>query len=221
LLDDTDLAVADIAFASGFGSLRQFNRAMRDVFHDPPTTLRQRRRRADRLAADGGLALRIPVLAGYSWPVVLGALADRAIPGVEAVDGTTYRRTITVAGTPGLVEVSATEPDSVLLRLHLPYWEGLIHVVSNIALLVGAETGYPAVAWSPFEASVADIVSRPGMGALVDALGSPVPGLPAGLTHTFPVPAALTEPALGLLGLPADAVVALTALAATEDLVPA
>jgi AraC family transcriptional regulator of adaptative response / DNA-3-methyladenine glycosylase II len=54
LLDDTDLPVGDIAFASGFASLRQFNRQMREVFRAAPSELRARRRRADRLAADGG-----------------------------------------------------------------------------------------------------------------------------------------------------------------------
>ena len=40
LLDDTDLTVIDIAFASGFGSLRQFNRTMQEVFRASPTDLR-------------------------------------------------------------------------------------------------------------------------------------------------------------------------------------
>jgi methylphosphotriester-DNA--protein-cysteine methyltransferase len=55
LLDDTDLSVTEIAFASGFQSLRQFNRACLEVFHDSPRRLRGRRRKADRLVADGGL----------------------------------------------------------------------------------------------------------------------------------------------------------------------
>jgi len=67
LLDDTDLTVLDIAFAAGFGSLRQFNRTMQEVFRASPADLRDRRRRADRLAADGGLALRLPVMPGYDW----------------------------------------------------------------------------------------------------------------------------------------------------------
>src|SRR3954464_6016026 len=36
------------------------------------------------------------------------------------------RRTVAVDGAPGLVEVRAAEPGHLLLRLHLPYWEGLI-----------------------------------------------------------------------------------------------
>ena len=60
LLDDTDLGIADIAFASGFSSLRQFNRTMTEVFHATPRQLRARRRRGDRIVTDGGLALRLP-----------------------------------------------------------------------------------------------------------------------------------------------------------------
>ncbi len=55
LLDDTDLTVLDIAFAAGFGSLRQFNRTMREVFRASPTDLRHRRHRADRPAGGSGL----------------------------------------------------------------------------------------------------------------------------------------------------------------------
>src|SRR5262245_24717542 len=45
LLDDTDLTVADVAFASGFGSVRQFNRQIREVFQASPSKLRDRRPR--------------------------------------------------------------------------------------------------------------------------------------------------------------------------------
>ena len=54
LLDDTDLTIADVAFASGFGSLRQFNRTMQEVFAASPTGLRDRRRRAERSPPTGG-----------------------------------------------------------------------------------------------------------------------------------------------------------------------
>ena len=60
LLDDTDLSVTEIAYASGFGSVRQFNRCMLETFRATPTELRAKRRSTDRLAADGGLCLRIP-----------------------------------------------------------------------------------------------------------------------------------------------------------------
>ena len=245
LLDDTDLAMLDVAFASGFGSLRQFNRTMLEVFRASPTDLRDRRRRADRLAADGGLALRLPVMPGYDWDAVRSFLAARAMPGVEAVDADTYRRTITMAGVPGLIEVSPGDEGCLLLRAHLPYWEGLIHVVDRVGRLLGIDSGhcaggtalstdpapgplaasYPGLVvpggWNPFEAGVWAILSggRPGRGRLLEAfvarLGTPVPGLPGGLTRAFPDPAAVTPDSLAPIGLPEAEATAIAALAGT------
>ncbi|MDX6260109.1 MAG: AraC family transcriptional regulator [Kribbellaceae bacterium] len=182
LLDDSDLTIADIAFASGFGSLRQFNRAMREIFRSTPRELRDRRRRTDRLAADGGLVLRMPYTPPYDWTAMLTFLAAHAIPGVESVIDGVYRRTIALDGDPGLLEITAGGTDHLLLRAHLPYWEGVIHVVERAGHLVGLETepvlataqlsGDPVIgpliearpglrvpgAWGPFEVAVAAIV---------------------------------------------------------------
>ena len=105
LLDDTDLPVTQIAFAAGFGSLRQFNRVCQEVFRESPSALRARRRRADRLAADGGLVLRLPFYGPLDWPALLDYFGGRVIPGVESVAGDTYRRTIVVGESPGVLEL--------------------------------------------------------------------------------------------------------------------
>lgn len=235
LLDDTDLTVVDIAFASGFGSLRQFNRTMREVFRASPTDLRARRRRTDRLVADGGLALRIPVLPGYDWDAVRAFLAVRALPGVESVEGDTYRRTITVDGAPGLLEVSPGGPDHLLLHTHLPYWEGLIHVVEGVERLLGTDIDHtPAIAelrrhpvlgplvkqrpglaipgaWHPVEIGAQTSCDPTELEAIVTGLGTPVPGLPGGLTHTFPDD--LTAAKLTGIGIPAATADTIAALA--------
>lgn len=195
LLDDTDLTAAHVAFASGFGSLRQFNRTMREVFRATPQQLRERRRRADRVVVDGGLALRLPVPAGHDWDAAVRGLAARAVPGVESVDGTTYRRTILLDGGPGMIEVRA-EPRSgdLLLIAHLPYWEGLIHVAERARRMLGLDTDRMPGPWGSFEAGVRAIVRRRRgdaaaatvLGRLVRRHGPPVPGLRHGLTHAFP-----------------------------------
>jgi len=249
LLDDTDLTVLEIAFASGFGSLRQFNRTMQEAFRASPTDLRSHRRRADRLVADGGLALRLPVLPAYDWDAVRSFLAARAVPGVEAVDGDTYRRTITVDGAPGLLEISpgnGGDAGYLLLRAHLPYWEGLIHVVGRVGRLLGIDIDHTAGAaalradpvlgslvaerpglavpgaWSPLEAGVWAVLNRRGnpgsaaerLEALVTSLGTAVPGLPGGLSHTFPEPEVLASASLAAMGLPVADATAVAALAA-------
>jgi AraC family transcriptional regulator of adaptative response / DNA-3-methyladenine glycosylase II len=131
LLDDTDLSVTEIAFAAGFGSLRQFNRACRDVFRESPRALRARRRNADRLVADGGLPLRLAFNGPLDWQAMLDYFAARAIPGVEHVEGDTYRRTIVVDGHPGLLELWPCGVDHLVLCAHLPRWDELVHIVQR------------------------------------------------------------------------------------------
>jgi AraC family transcriptional regulator, regulatory protein of adaptative response / DNA-3-methyladenine glycosylase II len=132
LLDDTDLSVTEVAFAAGFGSLRQFNRVCREVFRASPRALRERRRVNDRLVADGGLRLRLPFRGPLDWGALVAYFAARAIPGVEHVSGDTYRRTIVIGGDPGVLELFPGGDDHLILRAHLPHWEELIHVVARV-----------------------------------------------------------------------------------------
>jgi AraC family transcriptional regulator, regulatory protein of adaptative response / DNA-3-methyladenine glycosylase II len=184
LLDDTDLSVTAIAFAAGFGSLRQFNRACHEVFHAAPRELRARRRVRDRLVADGGLLLRLPFAGALDWQALVGYLAARAIPGVEHVSGTTYRRTVVVGGDAGVLELCPGGDDHLLLRAHLPHWEELTHVVERARRIAGLDfdleeptrrlAGSPIVGrlvqarpglrppgtWDPFETGVRAIIGQ-------------------------------------------------------------
>jgi AraC family transcriptional regulator of adaptative response / DNA-3-methyladenine glycosylase II len=226
LLDDTDLTVADVAFASGYASLRQFNRQMREVFRAAPRELRARRRRADRLAADGGLRMRLPFQPPFDWDATVAFLADRAVPGVESVAGRVYRRTISLDGAPGVLEVHPGGADHLLLQAHLPYWEGLIHVAERAARMVGAGAGSPVRApgaWGPFEVAVQAILAQNcdslaeasrQLGRLVRNFGPRVPGLTHGLTHLFPSADVLATGELAVLGLPPATVKSLTELTA-------
>lgn len=225
LLDDTDLTVADVAFASGFASIRQFNRQMREVFQAPPSRLRERRRRSDRLAADGGLTMRLPFEPPLDWEAMASVFAERAVPGVESVCDRVYRRTISLDGAPGVLEIHPGGADHLLLRAHLPYWEGLIHVVERAGRMVGADAS-PAVrapgAWGPFEAAVQVIVAEEGddlgqarryLGRIVQRFGPRVPGLTHGLTRLFPSAQVLAAGDLADLDLPSATVKSLAALA--------
>jgi AraC family transcriptional regulator of adaptative response / DNA-3-methyladenine glycosylase II len=184
LLDDTDLTVTEIAFAAGFGSLRQLNRACREVFRESPRQMRARRRKSDRLVADGGLLLRLSYRGPLDWGSLLDYFAARAIPGVEHVERDTYRRTIVVGGDPGVLELHPGGDDHLLLLAHLPHWEELVHLAQRarrIARLdfqlevagghlggdptmgpfVRARPGLrPPGTWDPFETGVRAIIGQ-------------------------------------------------------------
>ncbi len=164
LLDDTDLSHTDVAYAAGFGSVRQFNRTMQDTFRAAPKELRARRRKADRLAADGGLALRLPFTPPLDWPELLAWFGGRAIDGAEVVDDLTYRRTIVLDGQPGVIEVGPGGEDHLLLRAHLPYWDGLIHVVQQVRRMFGLDDEPDADHGFDDDPKLAPLVAeRPGL----------------------------------------------------------
>jgi AraC family transcriptional regulator, regulatory protein of adaptative response / DNA-3-methyladenine glycosylase II len=114
LVETTELGLADIAFAAGFGSVRQFNDTIRDVFGVAPSVLRDAKRRRGAPEA-GVIGLRLAFRPPLHAASLLEFLAFRAVPGVEEVDGETYRRALrlpngdaTVALTPGPAYVSAS-----------------------------------------------------------------------------------------------------------------
>ena len=78
-------------------------------------------------------------------------------------------------------------------------------------------------AWNPFEAGVSAILSgQPDRDSLLEAfvarLGTPVPGLQEGLTHTFPDPARVTSASLAPIGLGQAEASAIALLAAGREI---
>jgi len=107
LIDETDLPMTQVALGAGFASIRQFNHAMRATFGQAPSRLR-RAAAPEALPSAGageGLTLRLPFRPPFDWPAMVQFLGPRATPGVEAVDPDSYRRTIVVNGTQGVMEV--------------------------------------------------------------------------------------------------------------------
>ncbi|MEU1586450.1 AlkA N-terminal domain-containing protein [Micromonospora sp. NPDC005710] len=115
LIETTDLAMAEIAFAAGFGSVRQFNDTLREVYASAPSDLRTARGRQQVPAGAGTIALRLAYRPPLHARALLHFLAVRALPGVEEVRDGTYHRglrlphgTAQVALTPADGHVAAT-----------------------------------------------------------------------------------------------------------------
>lgn len=118
LIETTNLGFAEIAFAAGFGSVRQFNDTVRTIYAASPSQLRQRARRQptpDQATGPVPVSLRLAYRPPLAAADLLHFLAVRALPGVEAVSDGTYQRGIrlphgtgTVALTPQDGYVAAT-----------------------------------------------------------------------------------------------------------------
>jgi AraC family transcriptional regulator, regulatory protein of adaptative response / DNA-3-methyladenine glycosylase II len=114
LIETTDLACSEVAFAAGFSSIRQFNDTIRQVFALSPTEMRGRRRRSDagygRLSGDltQTIHVRLSHRLPYAAEGVLAHLALTAVPGVEDfdLDTMTYRRTLRLPRGTGLAAVT-------------------------------------------------------------------------------------------------------------------
>ena len=114
LVESTDLGLAEIAFAAGFGSVRQFNDTVREVYAAAPSELRASRalaeRRSDKLrgaavrdgrfarkdgdAEPGALTLRLAYRPPLHAESLFEFLAARAIPGVELAGPDGYTRAL-------------------------------------------------------------------------------------------------------------------------------
>ncbi|RIQ25093.1 DNA-3-methyladenine glycosylase 2 family protein [Jiangella rhizosphaerae] len=106
LLETTELPVTEIAFTAGFASVRQFNDTIREVYALTPTELRGKARRRGRAATAGTVELRLAYRQPADLRGVLDFLALRAVPGVEEVDGGTYRRSLTLPHGTGVAELT-------------------------------------------------------------------------------------------------------------------
>ena len=104
LLTDTTMPVIDVAFASGFSSLRRFNDAFKTNYRLSPTGFR-----SSAASAGGGrfrceLAYRPPL----DWDAMLEFLSKRLYDGVEAVRDSSYLRTVSIGGRTGWIRVRSS-----------------------------------------------------------------------------------------------------------------
>jgi AraC family transcriptional regulator of adaptative response / DNA-3-methyladenine glycosylase II len=143
LLETTSLPAADVAFAAGFASVRQFNETVRAVFATTPTGLRASRRSHGSPSA-GGLDLRLPYRAPMDLTATVEFLASRAIPGVESFDGGTFTRTLRLPGGPALVSLG-DGGEYVRCRLRLTDQRDVITAVARVRRLLDLDADPVAV----------------------------------------------------------------------------
>jgi AraC family transcriptional regulator of adaptative response / DNA-3-methyladenine glycosylase II len=116
LLTETTLPITEVAFASGFSSLRRFNDAFNTRYAMPPTRLRKK-------AAEDGAAttenrtstLQLSYRPPYNWNGILAFLAARALTGVEHVTDSSYARTVQLGKAKGWMKVTQARKKHALM----------------------------------------------------------------------------------------------------------
>ena len=131
LLHDTHLPMAEVALASGFGSVRRFNETFRNLFDRPPRMLR-RRAGADTSARDG-VTLRLAYRPPYDWPGMLAALAARDSCGLEWIESGVWHRRLDLDGLHGRVSVAhLPDRNAVAVTIRFPSVKALPAIVARV-----------------------------------------------------------------------------------------
>lgn len=217
LLTDTSLPVTEIAFASGFGSIRRFNDIFQKRYRMSPSTLRQR---GAGDTAESGITLYLGYRPPYDWDGILGFLAPRCIAGVEHCADGAYARTVTlgkhrgwirvahaprknalaVTVAPELLPVLATVLAKVRHQFDLDCDPAAIH--ETLSAMNALKPGLASLGtrlpgcFDPFEMSVRAILgqqitvkaARTLAARFTAGFGSPLATPLTKLTHTFPTP---------------------------------
>jgi AraC family transcriptional regulator, regulatory protein of adaptative response / DNA-3-methyladenine glycosylase II len=231
LIETTDLPMADVAFAAGFASIRQFNDTVREVFATTPTALRRTTPGATG-GASGWLTLRLAARAPYEAAEVLLFLGAHAVPGLEEWDGTTFARVLDLPHGPAVVRLSPGEGAAVTARLRLAELRDLGAAVTRCRRMLdldadpaavddvlGADPALAAVVASapgrrvPASPDADELAIRAVLGQQVSVagartltarllpMGAPLAEPVGTLTHAFPRAATLADADLTTVGL--------------------
>ena len=143
LVETTDLRFAEVAFAAGFASIRQFNDTVRAVFATTPRDLRATAARRG-MVTPGTMVLRLATRRPFDGPWLLNLLASKSVPGVESYDGTTFRRALLLPHGEATVDLTPAE-DHVLATLRLQDPRDVVPAVARVRRLLDLDADSAAV----------------------------------------------------------------------------
>ncbi len=149
LIETTDIAFTNAAFAAGFASIRQFNDTIRAVFAQSPTEMRTM---AERERASGRrdtptvatLDLRLAYREPFAAAEIFAFLGLRAVPGVETWDGTTYQRVLDLTHGWGIVGLTPGD-GHIRCQLDVEDWRDVGAAVCRSRALLDLDTDPAAI----------------------------------------------------------------------------
>ncbi|WP_421783284.1 DNA-3-methyladenine glycosylase 2 family protein [Kiloniella litopenaei] len=223
LLHQTNLPIIQVAFASGFKSLRRFNDCFKTHLKLTPSQVRKKGQTASNI-----LQLNLYYRPPYDWQSMQSFLAKRAIGKLEWCDESSYGRTFSWLGSQGYFTARHDSlKNRFIVTISLDDLSHLKAVVANIRRILDMNVDIQAIEsdiedcirplfplksglrlpgiWSSFEAGVRAILGQQISVAaahelvriLVEELGDSMED-----NKVFPSPERLAESDLGFLKIP-------------------
>jgi AraC family transcriptional regulator of adaptative response / DNA-3-methyladenine glycosylase II len=143
LLTDTNLPITEIAFASGFASVRRFNALFLERYNLNPSQLRKRVVEHKTPFLDCEVSYREP----FDWQGLLGFLSLRACPGVEMIQDDTYMRTAAFGKHSGWIVIRQNSGKNTLsIQLSTSLAPVLLNVVARCKRLMDTQADPSVIA---------------------------------------------------------------------------
>jgi AraC family transcriptional regulator of adaptative response / DNA-3-methyladenine glycosylase II len=140
--------MTNVALASGFGCVRRFNATIRKTYKRTPTQIRRLVRHKS-VPNENQYFFQLRFRPPYHWKGMMAFLAAHAIPGVEAVNLESYRRSIFVNGCHGYFDVSLDAANNALaVRVQIPSPQSLYQIVERIRRMFDLNADWSAIAQS-------------------------------------------------------------------------
>ena len=186
LLNETELSISQIAFVSGFGSIRRFNAAFKKIYAKAPSVFRSPIKKNRTVGkAPYQCRLTLSYRPPFDWQGMLAFFQLRAIPGIEIIKSGVYHRTVRLNRTTGIISVAhADKGNALVLTTALSGSSDLMPLVervrrmfdmdANMAAIHNVFLGDPVLetvvhshpglrlpgAWDPFEVAVRAVVGQ-------------------------------------------------------------
>jgi AraC family transcriptional regulator of adaptative response / DNA-3-methyladenine glycosylase II len=169
LLVNTQLPIADVAFAAGFSSIRQFNETVQAVYELTPTALRGRTLQPAVVRAPRGSAtritLRLPARQPFDGAGLCAFFAAHAARGIETADASSFARAVRLPGGVAEIELRLDGRDAISCTARLENIADLSTLVSRVRRLFDLDADSAAIDDSlATDVSLAPLVAaRPGI----------------------------------------------------------
>ena len=232
LLHETELSITDIAFASGFSSVRQFNTSIKGRLKLTPTQIRKNHQEKCEVAMDV-IKLTMFFRPPYAWSQTLDFLNARIIPGLEWVEKNRYGRVFQLEQTQGYFTIGLGKKlNSMDVEIMVNDSAQLFQVAQTIRTLFDLDASIHAIdeqlqrllgdtlvylpglrlpgVWSVFEAGVRAILGQQVsvkqahslVTLLVENLGEPIDFSKENAKYFFPKPEKVAQNKLDFFKMP-------------------